>query len=193
MLFFQEEYYTYIPNPFGKLNLCDVLHQDIQDKCTTYNISHISPTASSRRISCFFTSKERKKEVDQLAYYGKLEVFEWKESKILNLIRNFATDLLDIEFDYCLVHIYRDGNDCIGWHCDKEALNSEVLSMSFGATRKFRIKRNRKDKGWEEEFSLKNGDLFLMKTGFQRKYVHSVPIEKRVKDFRVNLTFRKIE
>jgi len=45
--------------------------------------------------------------------------------------------------------------------------------------------------GWEKEFILNGGDLLIMKIGCQKEYNHWVPIEKKVLDSRINLTFRK--
>ncbi|CAF4352315.1 unnamed protein product, partial [Adineta steineri] len=41
---------------------------------------------------------------------------------------------LGIEFDYCLVNLYRDGNDHIGFHADNEAKDI-IASITLGATR----------------------------------------------------------
>jgi len=39
--------------------------------------------------------------------------------------------------DYGLVHYYKDSSSSISWHYDKEALNSDVYSISIGGTRRF--------------------------------------------------------
>ena len=41
-----------------------------------------------------------------------------------------------VEFDYCLVNLYRDGNDYINFHADNEAKDI-IASISLGATRKY--------------------------------------------------------
>ena len=84
---------------------------------------------------------------------------------------------------------------------DSEALNSTVASVSLGAERKFRIKTQGRKKGWDEEFKLGSGTLLVMHgpnkdnnyTGFQSVYYHTVPVEKKVKGIRINLTFRQLE
>lgn len=43
---------------------------------------------------------------------------------------------LGVQFDYCLVNLYRDGNDHINFHADNEAKDI-VASLSVGATRKY--------------------------------------------------------
>ena len=43
-------------------------------------------------------------------------------------------------FDSALVNLYRDSNDAMGLHRDDDAMNSCIVSFSFGATRIFQIK-----------------------------------------------------
>jgi alkylated DNA repair dioxygenase AlkB len=102
----------------------------------------------------------------------------------------------EIEVDMCLANWYRDGNDSIGVHSDDEkdmSLESggpHIFSISLGATRKFRFRRKGETKGWCAEFNLRSGDMVHMHGKCQEKYVHMVPKEKKVKEGRINLTFR---
>ena len=48
---------------------------------------------------------------------------------ILNFIKKSVEDYTKTTFDYCLIHIYRDGHDNIGWHNDKEAMSSDKNEM----------------------------------------------------------------
>jgi alkylated DNA repair dioxygenase AlkB len=41
-----------------------------------------------------------------------------------------------VEFDYCLVNLYRDGNDYINFHADNEAKDI-IASITLGATRRY--------------------------------------------------------
>ncbi|CAF2077343.1 unnamed protein product [Rotaria magnacalcarata] len=114
--------------------------------------------------------------------------------------------LLGAEFDYCLVNLYRDGNDYINFHADNEAKDI-VASVTLGATRKFLVRhiscfgkshtRKRKplttpDKK-EYEFLLTNGSLIVMLGDMQQYWKHSVPKEKKVQAPRINLTFRTMQ
>lgn len=107
---------------------------------------------------------------------------------------------IGIEFDCCFLNYYSDGHDYIGWHNDN-GQSPPIASLSLGATRKFRFRyRNetsRKkwakedgNKGWVHEFDLMNGDLVYMHGKCQSKYKHTVPKQLKVKEPRINLTFR---
>ncbi|CAF1058647.1 unnamed protein product [Adineta ricciae] len=112
---------------------------------------------------------------------------------------------LNVKFDYCLVNLYRDGNDYINFHADNEAKDI-IASITLGATRKFLVRhlrcfgknltRKRKQLTNPEkkdyEFSLTNGSLIVMSGATQQYWKHSVPKEKHVKTPRLNLTFRTL-
>lgn len=102
------------------------------------------------------------------------------------------------KYDYCLVNIYDDGNNYIPYHSDKDIGNKNIFSISLGATRKFRLRKKSKTKGFDYEFQMESGDAILMlgpnsnnnMQGCQQVYKHSVPKERKVKKSRINLTFR---
>jgi len=83
--------------------------------------------------------------------------------------------------DYALLHLYKDGTAHIGWHNDKEALDGEIVSVSFGHPRLFRIKGIDQTSGWLKEYTLGHGDVLIMKRGMQRLYKHSVPKQLKIK------------
>jgi alkylated DNA repair dioxygenase AlkB len=47
-------------------------------------------------------------------------------------------------FNYCLLNRYRDGQDSVGMHADDEpGMGNVIGSLSLGATRMFKIRRNK--------------------------------------------------
>lgn len=93
-------------------------------------------------------------------------------------------------FDYCLVHLYASGDSTIGWHNDGEALYAPVVSLSLGAARKFRFRPLGSTKGHTYQYILCSGDIVVMHDTCQRKWEHGVPVEKGVREPRINITFR---
>ena len=94
-------------------------------------------------------------------------------------------------FNGCLINLYRNGNDRMGWHSDNEKeLNPSKLiaSLSLGSSRDFYFK-NRKTL-IKELINLKNGDLLLMYPPCQKEWLHSLPSRKNNNLYRINLTFR---
>ena len=97
------------------------------------------------------------------------------------------------EFNGCLVNLYRNGNDSMGWHSDNEKELDEyscIASLSFGSTRDL-IFRKRSTKTHRRNLSLANGDLLIMEPPCQTYWEHSIPKRSRVSSLRINLTFRK--
>ncbi|MCD8408534.1 alpha-ketoglutarate-dependent dioxygenase AlkB [Tenacibaculum dicentrarchi] len=117
---------------------------------------------------------------------------------------NWTEDLLKIKekiepkcnaiFNSVLLNLYRNGNDSISWHTDAEkelGQNPIIVSVNFGATRKFQLRhRETKEK---IELELKHGSLLIMKGELQHFWQHQVPKTKKIVDKRINLTFRIIK
>jgi alkylated DNA repair dioxygenase AlkB len=81
----------------------------------------------------------------------------------------------------------------MAWHSDAETdlkKNGAICSLSFGAERKFTFKH--KESGDKVELLLEDGSLLLMKDETQSYWFHRLPPSKKVKDLRINLTFRTI-
>lgn len=103
-----------------------------------------------------------------------------------------------IEFQGCLVNVYRDGQDSVAWHSDDEPDMGDpiVASLSFGAARDilFRAKNPRPVLSSallpnRAKVRLEHGSLLLMGRGVQGLYEHSLP-KRANTGRRINLTFR---
>ena len=95
-------------------------------------------------------------------------------------------------FNGCLLNLYRHGEDRMGWHADDEPEIDQlqpIASLSLGATRDFCL-RHRQDQHRRASLPLADGDLLIMHPGCQQTWMHGVPIRKRIKTLRINLTFR---
>lgn len=97
------------------------------------------------------------------------------------------------QFNSVLGNLYRDGNDSMGWHADKErelGRNPVIASLSFGAQRVFKLRHNKS--GETVEISLPSGSLLLMAGALQHHWRHCLPKMRGIDAPRVNLTFRYI-
>lgn len=118
-------------------------------------------------------------------------------------IRTRLRDELGIDFNSALANLYRDGQDCMGWHSDNETdlgPRPSIASLSLGAQRRFVLKR-RPVRGQAtasgaatEKLALElgSGSLLLMQGQTQRHYRHALPRTARQVGQRINLTFRRI-
>ena len=94
-------------------------------------------------------------------------------------------------FNGCLFNLYRDGEDRMGWHADDEPEIDDafpIASLSLGATRDLQFRH--RVSGCRHDLPLADGDLLLMDCRCQQQWMHGLPVRKRVREPRLNLTFR---
>ena len=137
------------------------------------------------------------------AWYG-YEGFNYSYSGINCFPEIWTKELLEIknaieqfipneDFTSVLLNLYNNGNDKMGWHADDEkelGKNPTIASVSLGETRRFDIKQN---KDLHYKFELTSGSLLIMRGALQHNWVHQIPAQKKVKEPRINLTFRTIK
>lgn len=138
------------------------------------------------------------------AWYG-YEGFNYKYSgilcnpepwnkELLGIKRVIESFIKDVDFNSVLLNLYRNGSDKVSWHADDEkglGINPLIASVSLGAKRRFDLK-HKTDPNEKLQLELKPGSLVIMKGALQHNWLHQIPIQKRILDPRINLTFRTI-
>lgn len=117
------------------------------------------------------------------------EALPWTNE--LSFIKQIVEEKTGETFNSCLLNLYHDGDEGMGWHSDNESTiekESAIASVSFGADRMFSF-RHKKTKE-TVSLLLENGSLLLMKGITQQYWHHSLPKSKKIKEARINLTFR---
>lgn len=96
-------------------------------------------------------------------------------------------------FDFVFINRYRDGNDSVAWHRDREADQRVIASLSLGATRSFELRPARTSGLTRKKvgIDLADGDLLVMAGETQLHWEHRVPKEPQIAGERINLTFRQ--
>jgi alkylated DNA repair dioxygenase AlkB len=95
-------------------------------------------------------------------------------------------------YNAVLCNLYRHGNDSVGLHADNEPeMGPVIASVSLGAERLFRLKRNGGGIAFSER--LCRGSLLIMAGRTQENFKHELPKEPSITQSRINLTFRRIE
>lgn len=100
-------------------------------------------------------------------------------------------------FNSLLLNLYRDGTDKLDWHADDEPEidpASPIASLSLGARRAFRLRPRDPEFTPPKPlvFELGRGDLLVMDPPTQQHWLHQVPQRLRIREPRINLTFRVI-
>lgn len=123
--------------------------------------------------------------------YSNKTKFALPWTKELLQLKMLVENRTEYIFNSCLLNLYHNGDEGMAWHSDDEktlGMDSPIASFSFGAERKFVLKH----KKTKDTFSimLETGSLLIMKGTTQSNWLHSLPKSKKIKEPRVNLTFR---
>lgn len=119
------------------------------------------------------------------------QALPWTEE--LSRLRQIVEVLVGTKFNSCLLNLYHNGNEGMGWHSDDEkslGKNNTIASLSLGAERKFLFKH--KQTKQIVSLVLEHGSLIVMKEATQRNWLHNLPKSKNIIQSRINLTFRTI-
>ena len=180
----------YIPDFFDKaesLELFDSLRSTVQWKQETLRI--FGKELPTPRLTAWYGD-------DGVAYKYSGRTFHalpWTK-ELLHIREKLAT-ATGVLFNSVLLNLYRDGNDSMGWHSDDEAelgTNPVIASVNFGQQRRFDF-RNKIDHTEKYQINLANGSLLLMKGNIQHLWQHQIAKSAKVKDGRINLTFRVVK
>ena len=109
-------------------------------------------------------------------------------------IKERVEQITGIQFNSCLLNLYHSGDEGMGWHSDDEKelqKDAGIASVSLGAARKFYF-RKKLSHETKLHLILDHGSLLYMDGKSQQHWHHSLPVSKRVKSARINLTFRTI-
>jgi alkylated DNA repair dioxygenase AlkB len=99
-----------------------------------------------------------------------------------------------LDFNSLLLNLYRNGNDGVSWHSDKEhnsGPNPIIASVTFGETRIFRLRHKFRKEIPQVEIPLHHGSFLLMAGTTNSFWQHQVPKTSRNVLPRINLTFRR--
>jgi alkylated DNA repair dioxygenase AlkB len=109
---------------------------------------------------------------------------------VLLEIKTQVEELTKDSYQGVLLNYYPDGLSGMGWHADDErdlVPNAAIASVSFGATRRFDLRHR---DGEKLSIDLEDGSVLMMAGELQQYWKHQVPVQRRVKEPRINLTFR---
>jgi alkylated DNA repair dioxygenase AlkB len=112
-------------------------------------------------------------------------------TKELLELKQRVEQITGARFNSCLLNLYHDGNEGLGWHSDDErsiGKSTPIASLSFGAERKFSFKH--KQTKQTVSLVLEHGSLLVMKDVTQMNWLHSLPKSNKITQARINLTFR---
>lgn len=139
----------------------------------------------------------------KVAWYADMP-FSYTYSKVTKRALLWTTELISLKklveqhsgetYNSCLLNLYHDGSEGMGWHSDDEKElkeNGAIASLSIGAERIFAFKH--KQTKQVVNMRLEKGSLLVMKDKTQAHWLHRLPPTKKVHTPRINLTFRTVK
>jgi len=118
-------------------------------------------------------------------------------SKTVKSIMDKLIEHTKIPFNHAVVLLYRDGDDCIGFHKDKTldlSSTDPIASISLGQERTYMLRNSIHNPTVSQEVMLKHGTLLLLGSKTNEEYYHSIPKnnDQPKMDPRISLTFRVV-
>ena len=110
---------------------------------------------------------------------------------VLAELKTLVEECSGERYNSCLLNLYHDGEEAMGWHSDDEAelkKHGAIASVSLGAPRRFAFRHKYSKE--QVKLVLEHGSLLVMKGTTQAFWQHSLPATKTVQTPRINLTFR---
>lgn len=109
----------------------------------------------------------------------------------LKILLENMNNLMNSNLNGILVNKYSNGEEYIGKHSDDERHISDmgVIMMSYGESRKFRI-RDKNDGKIVMDIPTNNNEIIIMGGRFQEEFTHEIPVQKKIKGARYSFTFR---
>jgi alkylated DNA repair dioxygenase AlkB len=122
-------------------------------------------------------------------YSGQIKIAQpWLP--VLLEIKAQVEELTKDSYQGVLLNYYPDGLAGMGWHADDErdlVPNAAIASVSFGATRRFDLRHR---DGETHSINLEDSSVLMMAGELQQYWKHQVPVQRKIKEPRINLTFR---
>jgi alkylated DNA repair dioxygenase AlkB len=112
-------------------------------------------------------------------------------TEVLIEIKSKVELLTGYSYNACLLNLYHDGTEGMAYHSDAEldlVKDGSIASVSFGAERKFSFKHKMTKE--KIDVLLENGSLLDMREKTQSHWLHRLPPTTKIKNTRINLTFR---
>lgn len=195
-LFSAEEFYTFpkdlleFREHFLTSEESDLLFEKLLDTTpwkqrvqTIYDKKVVTP-----RLTAWYGDSEKSYKLGG----SEFEVNAWTPE--LFALKNRREEAFGYQFNSVLLNLYRDHNDSVAWHRDKESRYGDrpvIASLSLGQTRKFDFRKLNHHQS-RHSIPLPHGSLLLMKGDLQEHWEHRIAKSSKLMKERINLTFRKV-
>jgi len=122
--------------------------------------------------------------------------FQWSpiSSKIRECVEKSLKPLVVQRMNHCVTNYYRDGEDCIAHHSDKDLdldRNGVIVSVSIGDERILELKRRSEPRDCTQ-IILPHGSMLVLGPKTNALFTHSILQKPSSSQPRISLTFRHV-
>jgi alkylated DNA repair dioxygenase AlkB len=117
----------------------------------------------------------------------------------IEAIRQKVNEYFSVEYNHAVVLLYRNLDDCIGYHKDKTLDLDEsapIISVSLGCARLYSLRDRVHGPTAQQEFIVPSGTLIALGPETNSKWYHSIRPEDGLENLqeiiRISVTFRKV-
>jgi len=176
----------------------------LEDKCSLYYVQNIIDRDIADKYFHILESKLFYKNHNSrmTVFYGNSNIFKFvrswddnnDECRVIQNIRHVVELFTGKKFQWVILNRYRDGNQSIGYHSDRELKDNAIIAgVSLGSSRDFKLKPigfYPKLVPNKIKLLLDTGSLYVINAPTNKHWMHSVPKRTKVKTPRISLTFR---
>ncbi len=124
------------------------------------------------------------------------ETFQWSPTslQVKDAVENHLKPLYNQEMNHCVSNYYRDGNDYIDHHSDKDLdldKNAVIVSVSIGDERVLELKRRSIPRD-TTRITLPHGSMLVLGPFTNKLFTHSILKKEESVIPRLSLTFRHV-
>lgn len=178
-------YQDFIPNKLHD-DLFNELSNDVPWTHGVYNMFG-KPVKTPRLLYAM-----RDSEYDIKKVYKVTESMTWTTNMLK--LKKLIEKKTGVNYSYAQLNFYRNGDDYIGYHTDSEVQKGDVISsVSLGVDRNFTFRSTnyKTDDSNIYELMLEKRSLIIMdENSAKNRWKHTLPKMKKLKDIRINITFR---
>jgi len=106
----------------------------------------------------------------------------------MNELLNQINDKFNRNFNSILINKYNSGLETVNSHSDN--CNGDIISLSYGVTRKYRIRDLKKK--IVKDIELKHMEILMINENLNKNFKHEIVKSIPIKESRYSLTFRQI-
>lgn len=187
---YEDRYFHYVPQILTRNESRD-LYTDLLQR---YEFRRDQIVVGGRTCSIQRTQALLAKQGGVRYRYAGSDFFSEAWSDEMDALCNRLSQQFGAPLNSALVNHYAHGKECVGRHSDDEGdmEHDVIVTVSLGVARLIRLTGKDKASDKRLQCTLREGSVFVQKTGAQRVLKHEIPKQAKIVGGRISITFRQL-